>query len=177
MKLAVIALAPAALAAAPLAAKNKDTPSAPPPVYHAVIDCRALADAGQRLACFDRTVGAMAAANAQKELVVLDREAVRETRRGLFGFNLPKLKLFGGGDADDERDAIKEIESTIAGIRTGKDGVPIYTIAEGARWKQTDSRNVYPKAGDKIRIKRATLGSYMASIDGQAGVRVMRLPE
>ena len=179
MKRTVMALALAALALPALAppAWAKDKPAAaPPPVYQAVVDCRGIADAAQRLACFDRTVGEMARAGEQKDLVVLDRETMRETRKGLFGFSLPKLKLFGGGDEDD-KDVVREIESTIAGIRSAKDGFPIYTIADGARWKQTDGRNVFPKIGQKIKIKAAALGSYMASIEGRSGVRVMRLPE
>ena len=175
MKPIVTALAFAALAAA-TPALAKDKTAAPPPVYQAVVDCRGIAEPTQRLACFDRTVGEMAKAGEQKDLVVLDRETMRETRKGLFGFTLPKLKLFGGGD-EDEKDAVREIESTVSGIRSAKDGFPIFTIADGARWKQTDGRNVFPKVGQTIKIKAASLGSYMASINGRAGVKVMRLPE
>lgn len=162
--------------ATPALAKDKDDKVAPPPVYQAVVDCRTIGDAAQRLACYDRTVEVMAGATAEKELVILDRATMRETRRGLFGFNLPSLKLFGGG-SEDERDEVKQIDSTISGIRSAKDGLPVFTIEDGARWKQTDGRNVFPKVGQKITIKAAALGSYMASINGRAGVRVMRLPE
>jgi hypothetical protein len=173
MRLTATALACAALAAAASAsAKDKPT-AAPPAVYRAVVDCRGITDAAQRLACFDRTVGEMAKAGEQQDLVVLDREAMRETRKGLFGFTLPKLKLFGGGSDDDQE--VTEIESTIAGIRTADDGMPVFTIADGAKWKQTEGRNVYPKVGDPIRIRKATLGSYMANVNKRAAVRVMRL--
>ena len=171
-----IGLIAAFAVATPALAKDKNESIAPPPVYQAVVDCRTIADGAQRLACFDRTVEVMAGATAEKELVVIDRATMRETRKGLFGFNLPKLKLFGGGD-EDERDEVKQIDSTISGIRSAKDGLPIFTIEDGARWKQTDGRNVFPKVGQKITIKAASLGSYMASINGRAGVRVMRLPE
>ncbi|MCA1661564.1 MAG: hypothetical protein LC648_05175 [Novosphingobium sp.] len=174
MRLIFTALALAALATgAAGSAKDKDKGATPPAVYQAVVDCRALADPAQRLACFDRTVGEMAKAGDDKDLVVLDRETMRETRKGLFGFNLPKLKLFGGGDDDDQE--VTEIESTISGIRTANDGMPIFTIADGARWKQTEGRNVFPKVGDPIRIKKATLGSYMANVKQRAAVRVMRM--
>ena len=104
----------------------------------------------------------------------MDRTAVREARRGLFGFSLPKLKLFGGGD-DDDQDDVKEIESTIAGLRSASDGYPIFTLADGARWKQTEGRIWFPKVGTAIRIKRAALGSYMGTIDKRSGIRMMRL--
>ena len=173
MRLTATALACAALAAAASASAKDKPAAAPPAVYRAVVDCRGIADAAQRLACFDRTVGEMAKAGEQQDLVVLDREAMRETRKGLFGFTLPKLKLFGGGSGDDQE--VTEIESTISGIRTADDGMPVFTIADGAKWKQTEGRNVYPKVGDPIRIRKATLGSYMANVNKRAAVRVMRL--
>ena len=181
MKHTATALALAAtsvLMSFPALAREKAGTTAPPAVYQAVVDCRTIAESAQRLACFDRTVGAMATATTQQDLVILDRETMRETRKGLFGFSLPKLKLFGGGSDDvDERDQIKEVDSTITGIRGAKDGFPIFTLEDGAKWKQTDGRDVYPKTGQKIKIKRAAMGSFMASVDGHAGVRVMRLPE
>ena len=165
-----------AIFAGPACAKDSNKAPASPAVYQAVVDCRALADAAQRLVCFDRTVGEMAAATSSKDLVILDRAAMRETRKGLFGFSLPKLKLFGGGSDDaDERDQVKELESTITGIRSANDGFAIFTIEDGAHWKQTDGRNLFPKVGNKIKIKRAAMGSYMAAIEGRSGIRVMRL--
>jgi hypothetical protein len=109
-------------------------------------------------------------AKAANELVVTDRATVREAKKGLFGLALPSLKLFGGGK-DEE---VTEIESKIAAIRMASDGFPTFTLDDGARWKQTDGRNTYPKPGQKIRIRKAALGSYIASINGQPGVRVVR---
>ena len=178
MKHAVTALAlagTAALAAiVPAHAKDKAEAIAPPAIYQAVVDCRTVGDSAQRLACFDRTVGEMATATTQKDLVVLDRESMRETRKGLFGFSLPKLKLFGGG-GDDSKDEVQEIEAGISGIRSASDGFPIFALDDGGHWKQTDGRNLFPKVGDRIKIKRAAMGSYMASIGKKSGIRVMRL--
>lgn len=162
--------------ATPALAKDKDSPVAPPPVYQAVVDCRDISDSAQRLACFDRTVGVMASATAEKDLVVLDRATMRETRKGLFGFSLPKLKLFGGSDEDEAKEEVTQIDSTITGIRGGSDGYPVFTIASGGRWKQTGGRNLFSKVGDPIRIKKAALGSYTASVDKAPAVKVMRLP-
>lgn len=160
--------------ALPVQAKDKPLDGPPPAVFQAVVDCKALTDPAARLACYDKAVGAMEAARAAKDLVVTDRATVREAKRGLFGLSLPSIKLFGGGDGDNDEDEVKEIESKISGIRMASDGFPIFTLEDGARWKQTDGRNTFPKAGQKIRIRKASLGSYMASIDGQPGVRVIR---
>lgn len=163
----------AALIASPAVAADKDKaePLAPPPVFQAVLDCKTVTDPAARLACYDQAVAAMDAARARQDLVVTDRATVRETKRGLFGLTLPKLKIFGGGDEDE----VNEITSKITAIRMAKDGFPIFTIEDGARWKQTDGRNTFPKVGSTIRIRTAALGSYMANIDGQTAVRVMRL--
>lgn len=160
-------------AAMPAQAKDsgKDADSPTPAVFQAVLDCKGQADPAARLACYDKAVGALDAARSANDLVVTDRATVREAKKGLFGLALPSLKLFGDGK-DEE---VTEIQSTIAEVRAAKDGMPVFTLADGARWKQTDGRNTFPKAGSAIRIRKAALGSFMANIDGQTGVRVTRL--
>ena len=178
MKHAVAALALAGTVAllSAVPAHAKDKAAAPPAIYQAVVDCRTIRDATQRLACFDRTVGEMASATTAKDLVILDRETMRETRKGLFGISLPSLKLFGGSDEENDREEITQIDSTITGLRTAGDGFMIYTIADGAKWKQTEGRTPFPKVGQPIRIKKAAMGSYMANVNNRPAVRVMRLP-
>ena len=156
--------------------KDKDAPNPAPAVYQAVIDCGAIADPQARLACFDGAVAALNAATRDRQLVVVDRSTMREARRGIFGLSLPKLKLFGGDD-DDDSEQVTSIDSTISGLRMAKDGMPIFVLEDGARWKQTEGRNVYAKAGQPIHIKRAAIGSYMANVNKQPGVRVVRLAE
>lgn len=152
------------------AADDKEA-APPPPVFQAVLDCEKVSDAQERLACFDRAVAALAAASRNRELAVFDRNTMREARRGIFGLGLPKLKLFGGDQAEE----VTEIDSTISGVRTASDGMPVFVLEDGARWKQTDGRNVYAKTGQSIHIRRAALGSYVANINKQPGVRVVRI--
>jgi len=171
-----LALAALALFAAPAAAKNKqDLPKELPPVFEAVVNCWALASDSERLACYDSSVAALAAAREKEDIVVADRATIRETKKGLFGFTLPKLKLFGGAERDS--DDVKEIDSTITAVRDTADGLAIFTLADGARWKQTDGGATFAKPGIGIRIKRGTLGSYLASIDKGAFIRVVRLAQ
>lgn len=167
-------LAVAAVAmAVPASSKTQPLAAAPPPkIFQDVVQCRAITDAAERLACFDRSVGALAAAQASKDLYVADKEAMREARRGLFGFSLPKMRIFG--DEDMEKD-VDSIETTIVAAVPGAKGY-IFTLKDGARWMQTDGAYMdKPKAGAKIRIRRAALGSFFGTIEGNPGVRVERL--
>lgn len=145
----------------------------PPATYKAVLDCRAIADPGQRLACFDRSVASLATATDARDVVILDRATIRETKRGLFGIALPSIKLFGGND-DEE---VQQIESTIASASYARDGFAVFALPDGARWKQTEGRDVWAKAGQTIVIRKGALGGYMASVNGQGGIRVIRLQQ
>ena len=168
-----LAAAAALAIAAPAAAQDKSIGNAPPPkIFTDVLECRGITDAQARLACFDRSVGALAQAQQRKDVFVADKEAIREARRGLFGFSLPRVRIFGDDDMAEE---VKSIETTIKAVSSGQKGY-IFTLADGARWMQTDGAYMdRPKVGSKIRIRRAVLGSYMASIDGRVGFRIERL--
>lgn len=167
-----LAIAASAMAV-PASSKTQPLAAAPPPkIFQDVVQCRAIADGAQRLACFDQSVGALAAAQASKDLYVADKEAMREARRGLFGFSLPKMRIFG--DDDMEKD-VSSIETTIAAAVPAQKGY-IFTLKDGARWMQTDGAYMdKPKPGAKIRIRRAAFGSYFATIEKNPGVRVERV--
>jgi hypothetical protein len=174
--LSCISLLALVLGPVPASAKEKsDLPQQLPPVFEAVVNCRALTVDSERLACYDRSVAALASAREKQDIVVADRATIRETKKGLFGFTLPKLRLFGGAERDG--DEVKEIESTIAAVRETADGMGVFTLADGARWKQTDGGATFAKPGVAIRIKRGTLGSYLASIGKGAFIRVVRLSQ
>lgn len=153
-------------------AKDRNTSSTgeTPPVLQAVLDCKAVADPKGRLTCFDQTVENLAKANSSRDIVIAERKTVKEAERGLFGLSLPRMKLFGGDD-----DQIKEIESTITNFRRDENGALIFTIADGARWRQIDSQPQIAKAGDKIKLRKAALGSFFANINGRSGFKVTRV--
>lgn len=162
------------LMAGPIIARdNSPLPKELPPVFEAVVNCRALTADSERLACYDRSVTALAEARDKQDIVVADRATIRETKKGLFGFALPKLKLFGGTEGDE----VNEIETTISGVRDAADGHAIFTLTDGARWKQTEGGFTFAKPGASIRIKRGALGGFFASVNKGAAVRVMRLPQ
>jgi hypothetical protein len=158
--------------ALPATAKPRPQTGVPAQVTR-LLTCRGLAVAAERLACFDRESAAMGSAVERKELVVFDREAVTKTRRSLFGFSVPDLGIFG----DKDTDPVKQIESVLAASGNNRDGGYTFTLADGSRWNQIDDRPLSrdPKRGDKVIVKRGTLGSFILEIAGQPGVKVKRI--
>lgn len=173
MKSVHVGLLMAVAAAAPATA----APSRQPAVLQALGDCRAIADGAARLACYDKAAAGIADATAKKDIVVLDRDEVRATRRGLFGFSLPKLNLFGGKEPADEaaREEITEIDVVVQAARPTGNGMWRMTMEDGATWTTTEaSPLVNPRPGSKVHIKRGALGSYFIRVDGVRGVRGQR---
>src|SRR5690349_7835469 len=107
---AVLTLIGAAAATLAATAQARSTPStASPQAVQSLLACQSIADAGQRLSCFDKAAQGLADAMSRKEVVVIDKARVNEAKRSLFGFSVPNFgALFGGGD-----DAMNQIESTV----------------------------------------------------------------
>jgi hypothetical protein len=175
MKLALAAAAIAASLALPAFAKEIPAQETPQAVQQ-LLDCRAVTDASERLACYDRQVAALDQAQRDKQLVIVDREQIKEAKRGLFGFSLPKIKLFGDGDDNDE-EQVKELTSTLERASQMANGRWSFYLPDGAHWVQIDSQETFwqAKAGDEIVIKRGPLGNYMANVAGHRGIRVSRV--
>lgn len=149
-----------------------------------VYACRAISDATERLACFDREVAALETAQTNNDVRIVDREQVRQARRGLFGLSLPSLGSIFGGDGDEDEDGqaqpeeegITFIESRIASIGGSAAGRRLLVLENGQQWEQIEpQRGRAPIAGAAITIRRAILGSYVATVEGRGTLRVMRI--
>lgn len=140
-----------------------------------VVDCRKIASGDERLACYDREVAAMETAEARKDVVVVDRDQLRKTRRSLFGLSLPNLSVFG--DDNDDEEGVTRIDSTIKRLSQTPYGKWVFTLEDGAQWEQIDSRDlpIPPKVGHNIKIRKAALGSYLANVKDQIAIRVKRM--
>jgi hypothetical protein len=156
----------------PVRARAEQPPMRAPTVQ-AVIDCRKLEDPGQRLACYDKTVAAMTDAEAKGDLVSIDRAQRREARRQAFGFALPSLSFLERGDRPDE---FNHIDDTIASAYQNGEGRWVFRMQSGSVWRQTQDEETFrkPHEGSSARISKASLGSFMMSVDGQPGIRVHR---
>ena len=169
-----VAIAFLALAGVPFSlASAKDAPASPPQAFTKLVACKAIADRDARLDCFDKATAALEQAIVSRDVVVTDKAQMKEARRGLFGFALPKLSLFGGDDAAEDA---SEIEATIKrATKMGRNGPWVIILEDGAKWVQIDG-DIFPdpKPGQKIRIRKASLGSYFANVNGQRAVRMKR---
>jgi len=139
-----------------------------------LLDCRAVADSSARLACYDAAAGALDMAERQGEVVVIDRAGVAETRRQLFGFEMPTLpRLFGPADAIAEIDSI---ETTLQSAALVGEGRWVFRLQDGGVWRQIDSERVrfQNRPGQPVRVRKAALGSFLLTVGDSRAVRVRR---
>jgi len=129
----------------------------------AVLACRSLADAAQRLACYD----AMPVGAASVTAASAPPTARAPEQR--FGIKQQQVK-----EAEPE-----QIESSIAGDFDGWSGNTTIKLANGQVWRITDgSQAVLPRMHNpKVRIKRGLFGgAFFFQVDGQnSTARVRRV--
>ena len=145
-----------------------------PPVFEELVSCRSIADPTARLACYDTKVAAIDEAEKRDELVLADKTAMKEARRGLFGFSVPKLKIFGNDTKEDEK---FELVAKIDSAYQASYGKWTIVLDDGARWVQIDTQVLRksPTRGMEIKIRAASMGSYFANIDGARAIRMKRV--
>ncbi|RYG15271.1 MAG: hypothetical protein EON96_10910 [Caulobacteraceae bacterium] len=138
-----------------------------------LVACRDIADGAARLACYDAAAGVIDSAERQGELVVIDRAQADETRRQLFGFSVPTLPRLFGTDGQAEIDAV---ETTLQSASLVGEGRWVFRLADGAVWRQIDSEPVrfQNRAGQEVRVRKASLGSFLLTVGGSRAVRVRR---
>lgn len=170
---AIIAAALLALSPAPAAAQQQAEAEARPAAFEALVRCRAIADAAARLSCFDTAAAALEQAAASRDLVVVDRAQIRESRRRLFGLPLPRLGIFGDGDDEEQ---VSSIESTVASAHQVGYGRWVVRLQDGSTWAQTDNEVLAgrPRQGQPVKVERGALGSYRMRVNNQPAIRVQR---
>lgn len=135
--------------------------------------CRTRTDPAERLACFDAAAARLDEAEKSGDIVVVDRRQAQEVRRQAFGFTLPSLTLFERADGSER---IDRVESVVAEARRSPDGKWVLKLENGAVWRQTDAEGPArtPRVGMKAVVRSASMGSFLVSVDGQAGFRARR---
>ncbi len=139
----------------------------------AVTDCRAISDPAARLACYDQATAALDVAEAKGDVVIVDREQVKQARQAAFGFNfrLPSFMTQG-----EQPEALSRLSTTIASARQDPRGRWTITLQDGAVWRQIDTEKLRraPVAGTPAELRTAALGSFFMKIEGLGVIRAKR---
>lgn len=155
------------------AAPAADGPKGRAAQLQAIVDCRAVPDPTERLACFDAAAASLDEAEKKGDVVVVDKGQVREARRAAFGFDFHMPSFMTAGEAPEQLD---RITATVASARRDPRGRWVIKLEDGAVWRQVDDKSLFkdPKAGSTVEIRTAAMGSYFMKVDGQMQIRVHR---
>lgn len=151
-------------------------PLAPLQAAHAagtddVVKCLGIVDATARLACYDRTVGALRQlAPATPQAPVAPAVAAPVSREQTFGSE----RIARAPDAS----VPEEAESITAKLKEVKQ-VTVdrysFTLDNGQVWTMVVARSIAnAKEGKKVQIEKGLFGSYSMSIDGVTGIIKVR---
>ena len=129
--------------------------------------CSEMADADQRLACFDAVQKARGRAPAP--------QAVQRKHRKKFGLQAPRFspKPSARGRSRASQD---EVAVELAKVGRAHDGMIWFVTTDGAIWRQTEPTTVAiaPSPGDHLKIRRAAVGSYLCDMSRWQSVRCER---
>ena len=147
------------------------------PLVGKLATCTAITDDAERLACFDKEVGAFVGAANEGDVKVVEREEINKARKKLFGYSVPDAGIFKA-NSKEEKEQAKRLTSTITKVRQVSSKEWHIWIEEGdARWrlKNNSIRFKAPKVGDTVEFKPATMGTYWIRVNGRKGVRGQRI--
>lgn len=148
-----------------------------PPVLDQVYACSAITDQVQRLACYDGAVGRLREAQTSGNLVAVDRQQAEAVEREAFGFSLPSLpRIFGNRGNESAAPEVAEMALTIDRVVSRRNGPSTFYMSNGQIWTQIDDENARNvRAGGQVTIRRATMGSFLMSVEaGGPAIRVRR---
>ncbi|WEK41842.1 MAG: hypothetical protein P0Y64_10520 [Candidatus Sphingomonas colombiensis] len=161
--LAALAIVPAVLSAqAAYADTRTSADNATGRMLEAISECRKISNDPSRLACFERFATSLETSIGKEDFKIVDKNDVKNIKKSLFGFALPRVDLFGS------KEPFVEINSTIASVRpVNNDRIQITLSDDDATWQTTDPVNFPPKPGSAVRIKKGALGNYFIFVDGK----------
>ena len=141
----------------------------------ALASCRAISESARRLACFDAAAASLLKAREAGDVQVVNRTELREVRRNLFGFSLPRLPFFKGDRSQEEAD--DRLETRITSWRPIGYGKYRIVVDGGAVWETTEASDAVdpPAQGQPLSIRKGALGSYVLRINNQRGLRGRRI--
>lgn len=134
--------------------------------------CRAIPTPTERLSCFDRETARLDEAERQGDVVVVDRDGLRQAGRAVFGLTIPGLTILNRGQSPE---TVDRLETTIKSANRGADGKWLFVLMDESVWRQIDNANLnYARPGSAVLVRRGAVGSFFLSVDGARSLRVRR---
>lgn len=144
------------------------------PLVDALARCLEVREDAARLACTDAAGRRLVDAERGREVVVVDRQEVARARRSLFGLPVETSDVFAGRDRPADR--IAELATVIRSAGGAGHGRWNLLLAEGGRWRTVDPWPVSdPEPGQKITVRRGSLGSYSLKAEGGRWIAARRV--
>ena len=137
-------------------------------------DCAALAEPAAKSACYDAAYAALDQQVRSGEISIVRRKEAQAAQRGAFGFNLPSQSLFERAAGDEG-----PLESIVSEVgKAHRDPLDrwVVELRDGGVWRQLDNEAISPppRAGTRVEIRRAALGSFIMKVGSARGVRAKR---
>lgn len=189
MRVAFALIATCALFAAPRAAVAQEPPLAK------LYACADIADAGQRLACFDGAIAGLKQADASGDVAVVSRQQVQKVEKEAFGLSVPSVADLAASAAPAAASAssdrpnakpvkpakpkpLSQVTLAVKSIQTDNHGEMTFIMENGQVWKKIDtgSLGAIGKGPWTAEIRKASFGSYMLTLGGgNRSARVKRI--
>ncbi len=174
--LAITAAAlPLTLMAAPASAQVSDEI-----VLNILRNCAQIDDPTARLACYDNNIRA---AGGQPRNSVPGEMAVPSggsgaplDTRGPSGFGREDIR--SPDRFETPAGELEELRARVTAVAQRQRGIYLITLEDGAQWVFTESVPFSyrpPRVGDRVTIDRASLGSFLMTVNSQPSVRVERV--
>jgi hypothetical protein len=148
-----------------------------------LVACRPIADVRARAACYDSALDRLQQSVAERTVVVMDREQVKEDRKTSFGFasgqalaRVAAPKPTRTTRAVAKVEDVAAIDSTVVSVAPfGPDRWTI-RIATGALWRTSEPGTALaPRPGMAVHIRRGVMGSYMMRVGDSGPTRAKRV--
>ena len=137
------------------------TATADEPFADAVLDCRPLESAEQRLQCYDDIVDGYAPSGAVAAGTMATAAAASvEGEDPEDAFGLPPEQ--------DDSEELRQIEATIVKITPISAGWVSIVLDNGHQWRQTNNSTIPLSVGDEVLILRGIMGSHTLTKEGNS---------
>jgi hypothetical protein len=130
--------------------------------------CASIKRSSERLACYDRTVEQLAAADGRPDATF------KPSPEAMFGTTASKPQ--DASPTLPEREELSAVTARIATLTTDGEGMNVVELDNGQQWRQiSGSKTLLLKEGDVVTITRAALNSFRLSTPSGRIAKVKRI--